>query len=65
MALISSTCRGAAGHASVSVCGEFAADERAAGLLIGLGVAALLVTPPAIATTKQAVRGLLTLNEGV
>ena len=28
--LIQATCRGAAGQASVSVCGEFAADERAA-----------------------------------
>ncbi|MCV7155058.1 phosphoenolpyruvate--protein phosphotransferase [Mycolicibacterium pyrenivorans] len=58
LALIRSTCRGAAGHASVSVCGEFAADERATGLLIGLGVDALSVTPPAIATTKEAVRAL-------
>ena len=54
--LVHTTCRGAAGHASVSVCGEFAGDERAAGLLIGLGVDALSVTPPAIAGTKQAVR---------
>ena len=58
LALIRSTCRGAAGHASVSVCGEFAADERAVGLLIGLGVDALSVTPSAIATTKEAVRAL-------
>jgi phosphoenolpyruvate-protein phosphotransferase/dihydroxyacetone kinase phosphotransfer subunit len=56
--LIRSTCRGAAGQASVSVCGEFAADERAVGLLIGLGVDALSVTPPAIAATKEAVRAL-------
>lgn len=58
LALIRSTCQGAAGQASVSVCGEFAADERAAGLLIGLGVDALSVAPPAIATTKEAVRAL-------
>ena len=58
LALIGSTCRGAAGHASVSVCGEFAADERAAALLIGLGVDALSVSPPAIATTKEAVRAV-------
>ena len=58
LALIGSTCRGAAGHASVSVCGEFAADERAAALLIGLGVDALSVSPPTIATTKEAVRAV-------
>ena len=58
LALIRSTCRGAGDRVSVSVCGEFAADERAAGLLIGLGVDALSVSPPAIATTKDAVRAL-------
>ena len=58
LALIRSTCQGAAGHASVSVCGEFAADERAVALLVGLGVDALSVTPPAVATTKEAVRAL-------
>jgi phosphocarrier protein FPr len=42
----------------VSVCGEFAADERAAGLLLGLGVDALSVTPPAIPATKEAVRAV-------
>jgi multiphosphoryl transfer protein len=56
--LVRTTCRGAAGHASVSVCGEFAGDERTAGLLIGLGVDALSVTPPAIPATKQAVRAV-------
>ncbi|MHC9293155.1 phosphoenolpyruvate--protein phosphotransferase [Mycobacterium sp. LTG2003] len=56
--LIAATCRGAAGHASVSVCGEFAADERAAALLIGLGVDALSVTPPAIPAAKEAVRAV-------
>jgi phosphoenolpyruvate-protein phosphotransferase len=54
--LVRATCQGAAGQASVSVCGEFAADERAAGLLIGMGVDALSVTPPAIPGTKEAVR---------
>jgi phosphocarrier protein FPr len=54
--LVRATCDGAAGQASVSVCGEFAADERAAGLLIGMGVDALSVTPPAIPATKEAVR---------
>lgn len=56
--LIRATCQGAAGQASVSVCGEFAADERAVGLLIGLGVDALSVTPPAIPVTKEAVRAV-------
>jgi phosphocarrier protein FPr len=54
--LIRATCRGASGHASVSVCGEFAADERAVGLLIGLGVRSLSVAPPAIPVTKETVR---------
>ncbi|WP_123027570.1 phosphoenolpyruvate--protein phosphotransferase [Mycolicibacterium stellerae] len=56
LALVRATCQGAAGHASVSLCGEFAADERAAGLLIGLGVDALSVTPPAVPATKEAIR---------
>ncbi|WP_396917693.1 phosphoenolpyruvate--protein phosphotransferase [Mycolicibacterium sp.] len=56
--LIRSTCQGAAGRASVSVCGEFAADNRAAALLLGLGVDALSVTPPAIPATKDAVRAV-------
>lgn len=60
--LVRATCRGAAGQASVSVCGEFAADERAAGLLIGMGVNALSVTPPAIAATKEAVRAVKTVD---
>jgi len=54
--LVRATCHGAAGRASVSVCGEFAADERAAVLLIGMGVGALSVAPPAIPGTKEAVR---------
>jgi len=58
LALVRATCQGAAGRASVSVCGEFAADERAAGLLIGLGVDALSVIPPAIPGTKEAVRAV-------
>jgi phosphocarrier protein FPr len=56
--LIRATCRGSAGHASVSVCGEFAADEQATSLLIGLGVESLSVTPPAIPATKEAVRAV-------
>jgi phosphoenolpyruvate-protein phosphotransferase/dihydroxyacetone kinase phosphotransfer subunit len=56
--LISSTCLGAAGRVPVSVCGEFAADNRAAALLLGLGVDALSVAPPAIPATKDAVRAI-------
>ena len=56
--LVQATCRGAAGRVPVSVCGEFAADKLAAGLLIGLGVDALSVTPPAIPATKEAVRAV-------
>lgn len=60
--LIRATCQGAAGKASVSVCGELAADERAVPLLLGLGVDALSVTPPAIPATKEAVRAVDTVD---
>ena len=56
--LIRATCQGAAGKASVSVCGEFAADERAVAPLLGMGVDSLSVTPPAIPATKEAVRAV-------
>ncbi|GAA4560881.1 phosphoenolpyruvate--protein phosphotransferase [Pseudonocardia xishanensis] len=39
-----------------AVCGELAADPRATGLLVGLGVRELSVSPPAVARVKQAVR---------
>ena len=58
LALIAATCHGAAGRATVSVCGEFAADERAVQLLVGMGVGALSVTPPAVPVTKEAVRAV-------
>jgi phosphocarrier protein FPr len=58
LALIQATCRGAAGRASVSVCGEFAADERAVALLLGMGVDSLSVAPPAIPATKEAARAV-------
>jgi phosphoenolpyruvate-protein phosphotransferase/dihydroxyacetone kinase phosphotransfer subunit len=60
--LIRATCRGATGQASVSVCGEFAADELAVSVLLGMGVDALSVTPPAIPATKEAVRAVNTLE---
>ncbi|HWO24634.1 MAG TPA: phosphoenolpyruvate--protein phosphotransferase [Kofleriaceae bacterium] len=56
--LVRATCQGAAGRASVSVCGELAADAQAVGLLIGLGVDTLSVTPPAIPAVKEAVRAV-------
>jgi multiphosphoryl transfer protein len=56
--LVHATCVGARGRTSVSVCGEFAADERAAALLLGLGVDTLSVTPPAVPGTKEAVRAV-------
>jgi len=61
--LIQATCRGAnAGQASVSVCGEFAADNRAVPLLLGMGVESLSVTPPAIPATKESVRAVDTVE---
>ena len=58
LALIRATCQGAARRATVSVCGEFAADERAVALLLGMGVDSLSVTPPAIPATKEAARAV-------
>jgi phosphoenolpyruvate-protein phosphotransferase/dihydroxyacetone kinase phosphotransfer subunit len=55
--LIAELCR-QAGTASVSVCGEIAADPVAVELLIGLGVHSLSVAAPAVARVKQAVRAI-------
>jgi phosphocarrier protein FPr len=57
LALVDAVCRGATGSL-VAVCGELAADERAAELLVGLGVRELSVVPRAIPTIKQAVRAV-------
>jgi phosphoenolpyruvate-protein phosphotransferase/dihydroxyacetone kinase phosphotransfer subunit len=53
--LVDTVCR--AGR-PVAVCGELAADEPAAALLVGLGVRELSVSPRAIPAVKQAVRRL-------
>ncbi len=53
--LIGAVCRDA-GAASVSVCGEAAADPVAVPLLLGLGVKSLSVAPSSVAAMKQAVR---------
>jgi phosphocarrier protein FPr len=55
--LIEATCRGA-GDRPVAVCGELAAEELAAGALIGLGVRELSVGARAVPGVKQAVREL-------
>ncbi|HEY0812165.1 MAG TPA: phosphoenolpyruvate--protein phosphotransferase [Pseudonocardia sp.] len=57
--LVEAVCRGAATTgATVAVCGEVAADDRATGLLVGFGVRELSVTPRAVPAIKQRVRGL-------
>jgi len=59
--LIDAVCR-RAGDVPVAVCGELAADERAAPLLVGLGVRELSVSPAAVPRVKQAVRSLDTTH---
>ncbi len=54
--LIQSVCRAADGRCLVAVCGELAADERAARLLVALGVRELSVAPSSVAAIKHAVR---------
>ncbi len=54
--LVDAVCRGAGDDALVAVCGEVAADEAAAALLVGLGVRELSVSPPAVPGVKEAVR---------
>ncbi len=56
--LIDAVCRGAGERALVAVCGEVATDERAAALLVGLGVRELSVAPRAVPAVKQVVRAL-------
>ncbi|SFP76852.1 phosphocarrier protein FPr [Geodermatophilus dictyosporus] len=56
--LVAETASRAAGRASVSVCGEVAADPAALPVLVGLGVRELSVAPSAVAGVKAAVRRL-------
>ncbi len=56
--LVGETASRAAGRATVSVCGEVAADPLAVPVLVGLGVQELSVAPSAVAATKAAVRRL-------
>lgn len=53
--LVAAVCAGAGG-ATVAVCGELASQEKAVGLLVGLGVRELSVAPRAVPAVKQAVR---------
>jgi multiphosphoryl transfer protein len=64
LALVESVCRGAAGGPLVAVCGELAADERAARLLVAMGVRELSVAPPAVPSVKAAVRRIATAHDG-
>ncbi|MQA04002.1 MAG: phosphoenolpyruvate--protein phosphotransferase [Streptosporangiales bacterium] len=55
--LVRQAAQAAAGHGrQLAVCGELAADPAVAGLLLGLGVTELSVTPVAVPEVKQAVR---------
>jgi multiphosphoryl transfer protein len=54
--LVDAVCRAAGERTLVAVCGEAAADPRAAELFVGLGVRELSVAPAAVPATKQTVR---------
>ncbi|OHX15958.1 phosphoenolpyruvate--protein phosphotransferase [Chromobacterium amazonense] len=53
LAMIALTCEGARAHGKwVGVCGGLASDERAAPLLVGIGVTELSASTPAVASVK-------------
>ena len=53
LAMIAMTCDGARAHGKwVGICGGLASDERAAPLLVGMGVGELSVSTPALAAVK-------------
>jgi len=54
--LVESVCRAAGEQCLVAVCGELAADQKAAALLVALGVRELSVAPASVPGIKQAVR---------
>jgi multiphosphoryl transfer protein len=56
--LVDSVCRAAHERCLVAVCGELAADQEAAALLVALGVRELSVAPTSVPGIKQAVRVL-------
>ena len=63
--LIDAVCRAAAGRCLVSVCGELAADEQAAALLVAMGVRELSVAPSSVPGVKQAVRQIAALDQNL
>jgi len=56
--LISVVANAATTRARVAVCGELAADPVAAGLLVGLGVRELSMSPRAIPVVKDTIRSM-------
>ena len=56
--LVAEVANAATGKARVAVCGEVAADPRAAALLVGLGVRELSMNPRAIPAVKGAIRSM-------
>ena len=55
LAMIALTCEGARAHGKwVGVCGGIASDERAAPVLVGMGVSELSVSTPAVPAVKAA-----------
>jgi phosphocarrier protein FPr len=63
--LVATVTEAAGSRAMVAVCGELAADERAARLLVALGVRELSVVPTAVPGVKQAVREATSKDAGL
>ena len=63
--LVATVTEAAGSRAMVAVCGELAADERAARLLVALGVRELSVAPTAVPGVKQAVREATSTDAGL
>ncbi len=63
--LVATVTEAAGSRAMVAVCGELAADERAARLLVALGVRELSVVPTAVPGVKQAVREATSRDAGL